>query len=247
MTEPAESERYNPCRYSPEVLDVLAELIRPCEHVHDPFAGHGSRLAALCDQLGAFFTGGDIEVWRDHDPRVVMADACDPAGYPPLPFTVVTSPVYLNGISSDYKEGPTPTTKLKGRRAYGISLGHALHPGNLARTVVRSRPDKGAADYFPGHGDAVKYWGDRVIVNVDLPMSDGWQGLLTEHGYVVTDVIAAFTHRYGGLDNAEKRADHEVVIVATRGATMGVNASERRRPTGSIDARPVGGVAGSAG
>jgi hypothetical protein len=208
----------HPSQYSPEILPVLARLIGRGEHVHDPYAGPGIRLAQLCDELGATFTGGDIEVWLlpMHDVRVIQADAADPDGYPPRDFTTVTSPIYLNGISSDYKEGPTPTTKIKGRRAYGISLGHALHPGNLARTVVRSRPDKGAADYFPGHGDAVKHWRDRVIVNVDSPIGDGWQALLREAGYTIEDVIPVITQRYGGLDNADKRADHEVVIVARR-------------------------------
>ena len=62
----------HPCQFSPEVLDVLAGLISPGEHVYDPFAGPGVRLGALCDELGATFSGGDIEEWEDppHDPRV---------------------------------------------------------------------------------------------------------------------------------------------------------------------------------
>ena len=31
----------HPAEYSPEVIDVLAELIRPGERVHDPYGGRG--------------------------------------------------------------------------------------------------------------------------------------------------------------------------------------------------------------
>jgi hypothetical protein len=205
----------NPCQYSPEVLDVLAEFIAPGERIHDPFAGPGVRLAALCDRIGAVFSGSDIEDWPGHDPRVVVADARDAASYPVRPFTIVTSPVYENKRCCDYPNGPTINTKVKGRRDYGIALGRALHPHNLARWTGGQTAAK-TAGYYAGHAGAVKHWGDRVILNVDLPISEPWQRLLVEHGYSIIDVIPAFTRRYGGLDNAEKRAEYEVVIVATR-------------------------------
>ena len=62
----------------------------------------------------------------------------------------------------------------------------------------------------------MKHWGYRVILNVDLPISEGWQDLLIGRGYTIQTVIPAYTRRYGGLDNAEKRAEHEVVIEARR-------------------------------
>ena len=61
----------HPAEFSPEVIDVLAELIRPGEHVHDPYGGRGLRLGALCDRLGATFTATDIEDWPGADSRVV--------------------------------------------------------------------------------------------------------------------------------------------------------------------------------
>jgi hypothetical protein len=216
----------HPAEFSPEILDVVEPWLSPGEHVHDPFGGRGLRLGALCDRIGATFTATDIETYRDRDQRVARGDSKDSSTYPLKPFTTVTSPVYLNGISSDYKDGPTPTTKTKGRRSYGISLGGALHPRNLARTVVRSRPDKGASDYYLGHADVVKHWSDRAVVNIDEPMGDDWCWLLEEHGYRIAQVIPVFTQRYGGLDNAEVRADHEVVIIAARGATW----TPRTRP-----------------
>jgi hypothetical protein len=62
----------------------------------------------------------------------------------------------------------------------------------------------------------VKYWGERVVLNVDQPISEGWQSLLIEHGYRVADAVPVRTRRYRGLANADKRAEHELVIVAAR-------------------------------
>jgi hypothetical protein len=203
----------HPCQFSPEVLDILAGMISAGERVHDPFAGPGVRLGPLCDQRGAIFTGTDIEEWPGRDPRVAFADARDPARYPVGRFTVVTSPVYVNKRCADYRNGPTPTTKTKGRRDYGIALGRKLHSDNLARFTGRPLH---AHLYWRGHAEAVQHWGDRVIVNVDEPIADGWCGLLNDAGYLIERVVPAYTRRYGGLANADVRAEYEVVLVAER-------------------------------
>ena len=207
----------HPCQYSDEVIDVLRTLIRPGEHVHDPMAGPGVRLGQLCDELGCHFTGGDIDgPWINQDLRVTVgADACDPGSYPAGEFTTVLSPTYANVRCADYKDGPTPLTKRKGRRDYALALGHALHPRNLARfTGGQSR--RKTALYWQGHRDAAKHWKTRVLLNVDLPISEPWQELLREYSYTIERVIPVYTRRYGGLHNADKRADHEVVIVAVK-------------------------------
>lgn len=218
MNEPVEQgttmTTKHPCQYSPEVLHALEPYIPPGLPVHDPFAGPGIRLGALCDRLGATFTGTDIEAWPGADPRVVVGDARDPATYPSGRFAVITSPVYVNKRCADYANGPKPTTQLRGRRDYGIALGRALHPFNLARTT--GRPAR-VADYWREHGKAVKHWGELVALNVDEPIGDQWCNLLIEHGYEIDAILPVHTQRYGGLDNAEKRAEHEVVILALRG------------------------------
>lgn len=203
----------HPAPFSPEVLDVVAPLLERGSHVHDPFAGLGLRLGALCDRLGCTFTGCDLEDWAGHDPRVVVGNATDPASYPTGPFVVVTSPTYVNKRLADYPNGPTPNTKLRGRRDYALSLGRALHPLNTARFT--GRPAK-AERYWQLHADAVKHWPDRVIVNVDSPISERWRLLLADVGLRTVLVLPAVTKRYGGLDNAEKRATHEDVILAER-------------------------------
>jgi hypothetical protein len=83
-------------------------LIQGDEAVHDPFAGDGLRLGQLCDERGCTFTGTDIESWRPRDSRVIVADSVFDSTYPPKPFTVITSPVYLNKRCADYPNGPTP-------------------------------------------------------------------------------------------------------------------------------------------
>jgi hypothetical protein len=205
----------HPAQFSPEIVEVLEQILRDLRpaHVHDPFAGPGLRLAKLCDALGVAFTGTDIEDWPGRDLRVAVGDARDASRYPRREFVICTSPVYLNKRFGDYANGPTPNTKTKGRRDYGIALGRALHPENYAR--LTGRP--GYADgYWQRHRECVAHWGDRVILNVDGPIAGGWVGLLTEFGYRIEETYVANTRRYRGLANADVRAPHEVVMVAQK-------------------------------
>jgi hypothetical protein len=205
----------HPARFSKAVLAVLEPLI---DHynlpVHDPFAGTGERLARLCDGIMVDFTGTDIERWEGQDPRVRLGNSTSKATYPREPFIVVTSPVYFaNRISSDYVEGPLPTTKTSGRHAYGVSLGRPLAPDNMARVC---RPAQGSEH------DAValacmQWWPERAIVNVDAPLASRWKRLAWEAGYVATQEIPAKTRRLsGGLTGAKKRAPNELVLVLRR-------------------------------
>ncbi len=206
----------HPAQYSPEVIDALAGLIGAGSWIHDPFAGVGIRLGRLCDRLGATFTGGDIEAWPGADPRVAVVDALQPTGYPTEPFVLCTSPVYGNKRLGDYPNGPLPTTNVKGRLTYGIAKGGPLHPRNFARWSGRPYF---MAEYWRLHAEVVQVWArvaPRVFLNVDEPIAEGWAGLLEDAGYRVTQVIPVRTQRYRGLAHDDKRADHEVVIVATK-------------------------------
>jgi hypothetical protein len=80
----------HPCQFSPEVIAALEELVSPGEHVHDPFAGTGLRLAALCDRIEAVYTGTDIEDWPGLDPRVAVGDST--LGTPTLTVSSLASP-----------------------------------------------------------------------------------------------------------------------------------------------------------
>jgi len=204
----------HPCQWSPEVLEVLKGKLmrfRKPLHVHDPFAGTGVRLGKLCDEIGATFSGADIEDWEGRDERVKVITSLYPSSYPYGEFVIVTSPVYQNKRLADYADGPLPTTKTKGRRDYGIALGRALHKGNLARLSGRTAKE---AEYYLGHGEIVRLWGSHVLLNVDNPIGNKWIKLLHSHGYHIRGVHPCYTKRYRGLDNAEKRAEYEVVIDA---------------------------------
>ena len=84
-----------------------------------------------------------------------------------------------NKRCADYPNGPTSRTKVKGRRDYAIALGRALHPFNLARYTGRPRR---AQLYWESHAEAVKYWGERVVLNVDEPISERWQACSSSTG-----------------------------------------------------------------
>ncbi len=56
-----------------------------------------------------------------------------------------------------------------------------------------------------------------MLLNVDGPIAGEWVGLLVERNYCIEETVLAPTRRYRGLANADKRAEHEVVIVASRG------------------------------
>lgn len=116
----------HPAPYSPEVLDVLSALItdiaagrvnrhpklgalpiEPIRHVHDPFAGEGARLGALCDALGVTFSGTELEAPFIIDPRVKHGNSTKRGTYPRRRHVIVTSPVYPNGVADHFEARDT--------------------------------------------------------------------------------------------------------------------------------------------
>jgi hypothetical protein len=201
------------------VLRVLEPLIdKYCTEgvniVHDPFAGTGERLAKLVEGRFLYFSGTDIEEWKGRVPQVRLGNSKYKSTYPSKPFIIVTSPTYYNNrISTDYADGPTENTKRAGRHAYGISLGHALDPDNMARVC---RPTRGS-EHDAMALACMRWWPERALVNVDAPIADRWVRLGWEAGYITTQRIPAMTRRLkGGLAGAERRATNEVVLVMHR-------------------------------
>jgi hypothetical protein len=202
----------HPAQFSKSIIAALASMIPAGSHVHDPYAGLGLRLGALCDELGATFTGTDIEAWPDADSRVVVGDARDPASYPAGRFIVVTSPPYFgNRISTDYANGPLPTTKTAGRRSYGISLGRALHADNLARLGR----EKHRRDFYENFAAAAQWW-PEALLNVDLPMKDDTLDALLAAGLSACTLLPVETPRYRVAGHGDERPPHELVIHAER-------------------------------
>lgn len=217
----------NPVPFSDEIIVVLAHLIPlhvPAGHgVHDPFAGGGVPLGALCDRLGYVFTGVDIEPWRGADRRVALGDSTNPRTYPTEPFAVVTSPSYNNGVNDHFE--PRDSSR---RLTYRVAAGRALRLNNTGRWSGRGSPTA-EAEYWRITDEVVKHWPDLALVNVKDSHRSTWEGgiyplvrlwteLLEEHGYAVTSHdVAAPGWRFG--ENGQARSDSEAILIARRKET----------------------------
>lgn len=202
------------------VIEAMIAAAPPEMLVFDPYAGQGIVLEGICEHLGRAVDGIDIEAgadgygYRNTRPWVRQGNAADPACYPSEPFVVATSPPYTNRVSIDYRSGPTPATKLNGRRSYGTSLGRPLHPDNIARLVDRNGSDA----FFAELGEVFKLWGHHAILNVDFPMGDRCLELLSNAGFDTYLIVDVTTPRARGFANSDidDRPDHEIVIAAGR-------------------------------
>lgn len=211
----------HPAQFHPNIIDALRVELRDDDRlVFDPFAGVGTRLGAMCNDLDLEFAGIDIEDWPDHDLRVDQGDATDLNQYPARPFVVVTSPSYPNGISDHFE--PKDTSR---RFTYRIALGQPLHNNNTGRYSIRGGK-KSWRRYWDLATDAVECWSSYSVdayVNVksfvhnkevvDLPRL--WRVLMESRGY---EVVAELEVDCPGLRmgaNHDARVDYETILVAT--------------------------------
>ena len=211
-----------PAPYTDSIIRALRDLIPTYvlsgHSVHDPFAGDGRKLAALCDLLGVQFTGTDLEPWRDADHRVRAGDSREYHTYPmSRPFSVVTSPTYNNGVNDHFN--PQDASR---RMTYRAAAGHELAEGNTGRWSGRHSAT-GERMYWQITREVVKHWPSVALVNVKnsirrgsvYPLDEMWIELLKES----YDVIHRYDvpcpgWRYGA--NRSARVDHETILVARR-------------------------------
>lgn len=218
---PATTVKSHPAPFSDSIVEELGRLIPlhvPTGSViHDPFAGEGLHLGALCDRLGYRFSGTDLEPWLGADPRVLIGDATLVESYPTDPFVVVTSPTYNNGVNDHF--APKDDSR---RLTYRVHAGRELHPNNTGRYSGR-RSKKDEAAYWRLTRRAITHWPQRVIVNVKdstragetYPLIALWTDLLGEFGYSVERVdVGVRGWRFGA--NSEARADSEAILVGVR-------------------------------
>lgn len=213
----------NPAQYSASVIDWLRhhlpQLTFGQSHliIHDPFAGAGIRLGALCDELGLTYSGRDLELWDPRDDRVKVGDSTLARNYPSSPYIICTSPTYGNGVNDHFK--PKDTSR---RLTYRVALGHALHPHNTGRYSGRGSR-KGELEYWRLHEECVKHWPDVVVVNVKdsirkgkvYPLGTKWRVLLMRYGYTITThKVPVSGWRYG--ENHDVREDFEWVLLGQR-------------------------------
>ncbi len=210
----------HPSRFSPEVLAVMAPILTKWGWpVHDPFAGTGERMGALCDSLGLAFTGTEIEEPYIIDPRVRLGNSRYSESYPEGRYCIGTSPVYPNGLTDHFR-----ATNPKGRRTYRLAraqmVGHdePLDPDNMGRHGPR-QGKLSESRYWAIAEAATMWWPPRVLINMSdciiddevYPAVAKWAAILEGRGFAVyTHEVG--TPRYGFGANAKARVDHEVVL-----------------------------------
>ena len=232
----------HPAPYSPEVLAALRSTLcaengqlrlGDALHVHDPFAGEGVRLGALCDEIGVAFTGSEIEPEFIIDQRVQRGDATTRASYPIVgrrtQLVICTSPVYPNGMA-DHHHAQDDSIRRTYRTALAAIRGsdRPLHSNNMGRWGYRGTPlwSPSRAAYWTLAEQAIEQWADLrprlVLVNVSdfyadkvrEPVVALWQQRLVRGGLHVENVVQISTQRWGQGANRNERPETEALLVA---------------------------------
>jgi hypothetical protein len=216
----------HPARFSREILDVLRIELSSAPWVHDPFAGTGERLGALCDELGVGFSGTELEAPFIVDRRVHQGDSRDRRTYgiEPGRFWIVTSPVYPNGMADHFK--PRDASRRFTYRAAAIELSgdpdYALHEANMGRYSVRAGA-KAERTYWELAAAVIDQWhqAERAIVNVKdfttgeryVDVTGGWRLAMACKGWhlVRRHDVPCPGMRHGA--NGNVRVDTEAVLV----------------------------------
>lgn len=195
----------HPARFSPEIVDLVSGILlarwpdfmgRPV--VHDPFAGTGERLRAMCNggegAWSSSYSGTEIEADFIEAPGIIHGSATDPETYPPAThldetmvggWIVFTSPVYPNGMADNFR--PRDNSKRRTYRSHLIDVAGRpdveLEEQNMARFGYRGtkRPEDGGtskrrASYWLIAHRAMINWrtAQLAIVNVsDFMHSNG--------------------------------------------------------------------------
>lgn len=239
----------HPAPYSMELIAVFRKLLAPGTRVHDPFAGGGERLGQLADELGLIFTGGEIEPEFISDPRVTYGNATMVEYYPPrymtittpetdlvcvdVGFTIVTSPVYPNGIADHFHAQDSSRRRTyRGTLAKITGYDKPLDPDNQGRWGYRGTPlhSPSRAQYWSIAQRSIEAWtaagAERVLLNasdfcwqkVTEPVVAGWLHRLESCGWRLVKAHKVFTPR-DGLGNGQKlKAEYEVILDMVRAA-----------------------------
>jgi len=221
MTDPTTE---HPSQWSPEVLVAMTPVLRQLHMaIHDPFAGTGVRLGALCDKLRLTFTGTELEQEFIVEPRVRQGDSTWPDSYPTQPHVIVTSPVYPNGMADHFR-----ASEPEGRHTYRQAIhrltgeDRPLHESNMGRYSIR-RGEKAFQTYAVLATAAAGWWFPSVVVlNVSdfyvgderFPLVRYWRELLKALGYKFAADIEVKTRRQGHGVNRDRRVECEVILTA---------------------------------
>jgi hypothetical protein len=201
MTDNESRTAKHPARFSKEILEVLRIELASAPWVHDPFAGTGERLGALCDELGVGFSGTELEAPFIVDGRVKQGDSRDPEAYPVKvairdvglwpSYWIVTSPVYPNGVADHFRPKCCDQCDSKGaqrcpanphpnyrRMTYRTSLMEIMGDN----TVELNEANMGRYSYRGGAKKAAAYW--RIATEVAAQWSHAERAIVNVKDFV---------------------------------------------------------------
>lgn len=227
----------HPARFSKRIIETIDTMLGdlpPHLVIHDPYAGSGERLGALCDGLGRTFSGTEIERPFIIDKRVKWGNSTKPATYPKHRFVIVTSPVYPNGMADDFKAKDASKRKTyRQARASIVGKDEPLAHDNMGKWGYRGTKRGGTSSkrqqYWRIARDVAQCWlmADAVILNVSdfiskdsgvEPLVNDWIEMLTSLGWKVRRDIAVVTPRMknGSDESRDQRVEAERVILFTK-------------------------------
>jgi SAM-dependent methyltransferase len=209
----------HPARFTPAVLDAIAEQLGDARLVLDPFAGTG-RIHQLADQprLGGplrVTIGVELEPeWAAMHPRTIVGNALA-LPFPNATFdAVATSPCYGNRLADhhDARDGSV-------RRSYTHDLGRPLHPHNAGalqwgepyRDFHRRAWLEAVRVLRPG-GVLLLNVSDHIRGGRRIPVTDWHAATLVELGLHHGGSVPVRTPRLRYGANATARTDSEVVL-----------------------------------
>lgn len=219
--------------FSKEIITAFEMMIDPEYPQHDPFGGTGERLGALADSMGFVLTGTEIEASFIVDPRIKHGDATDPTTYPTVPYHIVTSPAYPNGMADHWCA--QDDSKRNTYRAWIKEIEGAdreLHPNNMGRYGYRGTgpQSRKRQEYWKLAIDTVHCWAgcERALVNVSdfiwskdghevrEPVVAGWKLVLEQEGFRTVRVHHVKTQRNGYGENGAVRVESEAILDVRR-------------------------------
>lgn len=216
----------HPCPFSKPILRVIEDYLAsiPSTHVHDPCAGNGDRLAALCASSGHSFSGTEIQPNFIKHPSVKQGDSTMQNTYPVPGYILCTSIVYPNGMADDHE-----STDASERHTYRAANGGPLEENNMGkfgyRNTLRGGRSKKRAQYWDLARRMVDNWDGASVLIVNVsdfkytrngvvhtePVTDDWKNLLRDHGWLCTEFnVPTQRQRHGA--NGQTRVDHESIL-----------------------------------
>lgn len=226
--------------YSVQLLDPIVELLQ--EHAGpvalalggtllDPFGGTGEKLALVADRVGLDPVAVEIEpgYWPDVHPCVILGDSTALPLADGSVAAAVTSPVYPNGMSDNFRSNPYDVSE---RHTYVHNLrafrgpDYTLQANNPAG-VGSPRSSKAAlARMYAIHE---KVWaevyrvlipGGVFVVNTKdtptIPFTDDTCRQLVDAGFTIEAqrIVGTPGHNHG--ENHEVKKTYEVLTVARK-------------------------------